>query len=97
MKIAILKESGAETRVAAIPETVKKFIGLGAEVAVERGAGANASVGDADYEAAGATVDDRAKVLADADIILCVMGPDPASLDGAKRGALLIGALDPAR
>ena len=97
MKIAILKESGAETRVAAIPETVRKFIALGAGVAVERGGGANASVGDADYEAAGATVDDRAKVLADADIILCVMGPDPASLDGAKRGALLIGALDPAR
>ena len=97
MKIAILKESGAETRVAAIPETVKKFIGLGSEVAVERGAGANASVGDADYEAAGASIGDRAAILADADVILCVMGPDPASLAGAKRGALLIGALDPAR
>ena len=70
MKIAILKESGAETRVAAIPETVKKFIGLGSEVAVERGAGANASVGDADYEAAGASIGDRAAILADADVIL---------------------------
>ena len=97
MKIAVLKESGAETRVAAIPETVKKYAALGASIAVERGAGDEALIGDADYEAAGATVGDRAAVLADADIILTVTGPDPASLGGAKQGALLLGALDPAR
>jgi len=44
MKIAVLKEAGNETRCAAIPETVKKFVGLGAEVAVERGAGNRASI-----------------------------------------------------
>ncbi len=97
MKIAILKESGAETRVAAIPETVMKYAALGASVAVEKGAGDQASISDADYEKAGASVGDRAAVLADADIILTVTGPDPASLDGAKQGALLLGALDPAR
>ena len=97
MKIAVLKESGAETRVAAIPETVKKYAALGASIAVERGAGDKALIGDADYEAAGATVGDRAAVLTDADIILPVTGPDPASLGGAKQGALLLGALDPAR
>lgn len=97
MKIAIVKESGAETRVAAIPETVKKFGALGASVAVERGAGASASIADADFETAGAVLGDRSAILADADIILCVMGPEPASLAGAKRGALLVGALDPAR
>ncbi len=97
MKIAVLKESGAETRVAAIPETVKKFAGLGASVAVEKGAGAQASIADADFETAGATVADREVVLKDADVILCVIGPDPASLGGAKPGALLVGALDPAR
>ena len=97
MKIAILKESGAETRVAAIPETVKKYLGLGASVAVEQGAGDQASIGDGDFEAAGATISDRAAVLADADIILSITGPDPASLSGAKQGALLLGALDPAR
>ena len=43
MKIAVLKEVGDETRVAAIPETVKKFTGLGASVAVERGAGVGPS------------------------------------------------------
>ena len=97
MKIAVLKESGAETRVAAIPETVKKFIGLGAEVAVEKGAGAGASIADSDFEAAGASIGSRADILKNADAILCVAGPDPKTLAGAKSGALLIGALDPAR
>ena len=97
MKIAVLKEGGAETRVAAIPETVKKFTGLGASVAVEKGAGAGASIADAEFESAGAGIGTRADVLTDADIILCVIGPDPASLDGAKRCSLLVGALDPAK
>ena len=95
MKIAVLREGGAETRVAAIPETVKKFTGLGAAVSVEQGAGEAASISDDDFKAAGATIGSRADVLKDADIILCVMGPEPGSLDGAKKGALLIGALDP--
>ena len=97
MKIAVLKEGGAETRVAAIPETVKKFVALGASVAVEEGAGEGASIGDSEYVAAGATAASRGKVLADADVILCVTGPNPASLKGSKQGALLIGALDPAK
>jgi H+-translocating NAD(P) transhydrogenase subunit alpha len=97
LKIAVLKEGGAETRVAAIPETVKKFVALGASVAVEEGAGEGASIGDSEYVAAGATAASRGKVLADADVILCVTGPNPASLKGSKQGALLIGALDPAK
>ena len=97
MKIAVLKEGGPETRVAAIPETVKKFAGLGATVAVEKGAGENASIADADFESAGAMIGSRAEVLKGADAILCVTGPEPGSLKGAKSGALLIGALDPAR
>jgi NAD(P) transhydrogenase subunit alpha len=97
MKIAVLKEAAGETRVAAIPETVKKFIGLGAEVAVEKGAGASASIADSEYEAAGATTGSRKDVLKGAGIILAVNGPDPKSLDGADKGALLVGALDPAR
>lgn len=97
MKIAILKEAGAETRVAAIPETVKKFAALGIKVAIERDAGQGASIRDAEYEAAGASVGARESVLQDADVILCVMGPEPASLNGAKQGAILLGALDPSR
>ncbi len=97
MKIAVLKESAAgETRCAAIPETVKKFSALGATVAVEQGAGEMASISDADFEAAGAQIGSRAEVLKGAGVILCVSGPDAASLKGADKGALLVGALDPA-
>jgi len=97
MKIAVLKEAAGETRCAAIPETVKKFVGLGAEVAVEKGAGEGASIADAEFEAAGARVGARKDVLTGAGIILAVDGPDPASLKDAGKGAYLIGALDPTR
>jgi len=98
MKIAVLKETAeGETRCAAIPETVKKFAALGAEVAVERGAGEGASIADGDFEAAGAKIGDRSAVLKSAGITLVVNGPDPVSLKGAEKGALLVGALDPAR
>jgi NAD(P) transhydrogenase subunit alpha len=97
MKIAVLKEAAGETRCAAIPETVKKFAALGAEIAVEKGAGENASVPDADFEAAGASIGSRADVLKGAGIVLCVSGPDPDTLKGVEKGALLVGALDPLR
>src|SRR6185369_7101271 len=98
MKIAVLKEATAgETRVAAIPETVKKFVALGAEFAVEKGAGNAASISDAEYEAAGAKLVSRADALGGAGIVLCVNGPEAASLKGAEKGAVLVGALDPAR
>ena len=98
MKIAVLRESApGETRVAATPETVKKFTALGAELAVESGAGEAAAIPDPDFEAAGAGIGSREKVLNGADVILCIDGPDPLSLKGAKTGALLVGALDPLR
>ena len=96
MKFAVLKENAeGERRVAATPETVKKFIALGAEVAVEAGAGASASIADSDYEAAGAAVGPREAALRDADALLAVQGPDPAGLAGLKPGALVVGALSP--
>ncbi len=96
LKIAVLKEGApGERRVSATPETVKKFIGLGAEVAFEAGAGDGASYGDAGYADAGAKVGDRAATLAGADIILGVQGPDPASLAGAKPGAWVVAGLNP--
>jgi NAD(P) transhydrogenase subunit alpha len=97
MKIAVLKEAAGETRCAAIPETVKKFAALGAEVAVESGAGEGASLADTELEAAGAKVGSRAEVLKGAGIILAINGPDPATLKGAEKGALLVGSLDPLR
>jgi NAD(P) transhydrogenase subunit alpha len=96
VKIAVLKESAAgENRVAASAETVKKFIGLGATVAVEAGAGVGASIFDADYTGAGASVGALSETIKDADIILGVQGPDPKSLKGAKSGALLAAGLNP--
>jgi len=96
MKIAVLKESAAgEKRVSATPESVKKFIGLGATVAVESGAGAGASIADAEFADAGAIVGDRGSTLAGADILLGVQGPDPASLTGVKQGAWLAAGLNP--
>ncbi|MEP7129833.1 MAG: NAD(P) transhydrogenase subunit alpha [Sphingomicrobium sp.] len=97
MKIAVLKEAPGETRCAAIPETVKKFITLGAEVAVEKGAGDAASISDAEFEAAGAKTGSRSEVLKGAGIILCIDGPDTATLTDADKGALLVGGLDPVR
>lgn len=98
MKIAVLKETPpGETRCAAIPETVKKFIALGAKVAVEKGAGEAASISDSDFEAAGAKIGDRKAVLSDAGVILCINGPDPKLLAGAEKDALLVGALEPLR
>ncbi|MGM8226893.1 Re/Si-specific NAD(P)(+) transhydrogenase subunit alpha [Cellvibrio sp. ARAG 10.3] len=103
MKISIPRERRAhERRVAATPETVKKFVALGIDVAVETGAGEASRITDAAYEAAGAKiVGDLAQLLADADIVLKVQRPILAGEDGPnelalmKRGALLIAILSP--
>ena len=97
MKIAIPKERRAgETRVAATPDTVKKYVGLGLDVVVEAGAGAGSDIPDADYQAAGAALAagfDAA--VADADVLLTVRGLDSDQLQGLKSGAVLAGILNP--
>src|SRR5215211_3513043 len=97
MRIAVLSETDPmETRVAATPETVKKYKALGADVAVQAGAGAKAGVPDAEYEAAGATLAQGAPDAArDADIVLKVRRPGPGELGALKRGALVIAIMDP--
>lgn len=97
MRIAVPAETqGAETRVAATPETVRKFIGLGAEVVVEKGAGAASGISDADYEAAGAkTAAGAAETLAGATIVLKVRRPAEAEIAGLPAGALVVGIMDP--
>ena len=96
VKIAVLRETApGELRVSATPETVKKFTALGAQMAVEAGAGAAASYGDAGYADAGATVGDRASTLAGADIVLGIQGPDPATVGGVKPGAWVVAGLNP--
>ncbi len=84
----------AETRVAATPETVKKFIGLGAEVAIERGAGDKAGVPDGDYESAGARLVSANEALG-ADVVLKVRRPNAEEIAALKTGALVVAAMDP--
>lgn len=97
MRIAVTAETDkAEPRVAATPETVKKFVALGADVAVQSGAGAGAGIADADYAAAGAAVaPDAAAALAGADILLRVRRPAAAELAGARPGLAVISIMDP--
>ena len=96
MIIGIPRETRpGETRVAATPETVKKLSASGKhQIVVEAGAGAHASIPDADFQAAGARIGSAAETLA-ADIVLTVRGPTAAELPKLKRGALLIGLLNP--
>ena len=94
MKVAVAAEADpAEPRVAATPETVKKIIGLGAEVAVEPGAGVKSGILDADYAAAGASV--TADAVKDADVVLKVRRPGTAELAAYRSGALVIAIMDP--
>ncbi|MBL8639656.1 MAG: Re/Si-specific NAD(P)(+) transhydrogenase subunit alpha [Alphaproteobacteria bacterium] len=100
LKIAVLKETAAyERRVAATPETVKKYIAKGFDVSVVRGAGALSFYPDQDYADAGARMigdghqDSSSQDFSDYDIILCVQSPTP--LPRMKPGASLIGLLAP--
>ncbi|HEY9009757.1 MAG TPA: Re/Si-specific NAD(P)(+) transhydrogenase subunit alpha [Devosia sp.] len=96
MKIAVVRErSEGETRVATTPESVGKLIGLGAEVAIEAGAGEKARFPDADYKAAGAVVGKADAVLKGADIVLAVRRPRADDLKGVNKGAMVIAAMDP--
>ena len=97
MRIAIPSETDAnEGRVAATPETVKRFAGLGATVAVQSGAGRSSGIPDADFAAAGATIAaDEAQTLKDADIVLKVRRPGEAELPMMKPGAMVVAAMDP--
>ena len=97
MKLAIPKErQDGETRVAASPDTVKKLVGLGLYVTVEAGAGAHASISDADYQAAGATIaSGEADALRDADIVFKVRAPSDEEIGMFKKGAMLAAILNP--
>ena len=97
MKIAILRErASGEKRVAATPDSVKKLTALGAEVAVETGAGAACGLSDADYTQAGASLAQSAgELLQQAALVLCVRSPAPDILALCPPNALLVGMLEP--
>ncbi|HEY5994132.1 MAG TPA: Re/Si-specific NAD(P)(+) transhydrogenase subunit alpha [Gallionellaceae bacterium] len=96
MRIGIPAETRAgETRVAATPETVKKMLAAGHQVLVQQGAGSGASIPDAEFQAAGATLVGAAEVYAQAEIVLKVKAPTAAELAQIKKGTVLIGLLAP--
>ncbi|MCI0736222.1 MAG: NAD(P)(+) transhydrogenase (Re/Si-specific) subunit alpha, partial [Beijerinckiaceae bacterium] len=97
MLLAIPAETNAaEARVAATPETVKKFTGLGAEVRLQAGAGLQSGFSDNEYTQAGAAVVPGARAtVQDADIVLRVRRPAAAELAGVKPGAAVIAIMDP--
>ena len=94
--IAVTRERrDGETRCAVTPDTVKKFVAMGATVTVEAGTGAGSSIPDAEYAAAGATVaKDTKAVLSGADIVLKVRGPTAQETSALKPGAIVVALLD---
>ncbi|CAD6511474.1 NAD(P) transhydrogenase subunit alpha part 1 [Paraburkholderia hiiakae] len=95
MHIGVPAETRAnETRVAATPETVKKYVAQGHTVTIQAGAGAGASYLDEAYTAVGAQVADAAAAFG-ADLVLKVQSPTVSELPFMKRGAVLVGMLDP--
>ena len=96
MQIGIPTETLAgETRVAATPETVKKFAAMGCEVLVQSGAGLASSCTNAAYEAAGAKIVATAADALNADIILKVAAPNADETALIKQGATVLAAFAP--
>jgi len=96
LTIAVTRERHeGETRCAVTPDTVRKFVALGATVLVEAGTGSGSSLPDADYVAAGATVKpDTRTVLEGADLVLKVRGPTQQEITVLKPGAVVVALLD---
>jgi proton-translocating NAD(P)+ transhydrogenase subunit alpha len=99
MKLGVAKESAAgETRVALVPETVRRLREQGFDIVIQKGAGQSAFFADGEYANAGATIVDSEKNVAKAaDCLLSVRVPGPAVLSELRAGATLIGLLDPLR
>lgn len=97
LKIAVLKEhADHERRVAATPETVKKYIAAGASVQIESGAGDQAHIDDKAFKDAGAKIAKSAEeAVKGANVVLCVQFPSETTLKKIEKSALLIGLLSP--
>lgn len=97
MRLVIPRETyPGEHRASATPDTVKKLVRLGADVAVEAGAGVGAGISDDDYVEAGATIDaDRSALLGSADMVLRLRKPDLDEVAALKAGCIHVSYLDP--
>ena len=92
-----LESAVSETRVAATPETVKKFLSLGCSISIEKGAGIAAGFSDDSYSKAGAEIFETSdkKIWGECEIILCVQAPSEYCLSQVKNNCLLVGLLSP--
>ena len=94
--IGVPAEAADEPRIGLTPETVKKLVKAGAEITIRSGAGERSHFPDQDYAAAGAKIaKSDAEAVSNADIVLTVRRPDLAITKTMKKGASLIGMLDP--
>ena len=94
--IGVPAEAADEPRIGLTPETVKKLVKAGAEITICSGAGERSHFPDQDYAAAGAKIaKSDAEAVSNADIVLTVRRPDLAITKTMKKGASLIGMLDP--
>lgn len=95
--VGVLRETvPGERRVALVPEVVKKLLGLGVSVSVQRGLGDGAQIADAAYVSAGAKLcDEAAEVLAASQILLRVQPPRADEIAAMPEGSVLIGYLAP--
>ncbi len=83
-----------ERRIAVVPEVLKKYLALGAQVVVERGAGKLAHYRDEDYVGA-RVVESAAEVFGEAQVVLCLQPPEPAKIKAMQPGSVLVGMLQP--
>src|SRR5262245_20146176 len=97
MNIVVLRETQkGEARVALMPESVKKLVGLKASVTIESGAGLSAARTDEDFKEAGAEISsDRSKLLSEADVLAVVNRPSAEDFQQLRNGAVVIGFLRP--
>ena len=90
--ISTLLATDHETRVAITPNSAKHYIKLGFQVSIEKNAGLRSGFSNEAYEQAGAQIlEDKNKLLKDANILLCINEPDPKALSSLGAGTLLAG------
>jgi H+-translocating NAD(P) transhydrogenase subunit alpha len=96
MKVGVAKESApGETRVAVVPDTVRRLVDDGVEALVERGAGDGATFADAAYEQAGARVVSAEELYAEADVVCRVRKPSDEEIARLREGQVLLALLQP--
>jgi proton-translocating NAD(P)+ transhydrogenase subunit alpha len=96
MKLGVPKEIAAgETRVAVVPDTVRRLAEVGVDVLVERGAGEQAAFPDDRYEEAGARIAVKEDVYGESDVVCKVQKPSDEEIGRLREGSVLVALLQP--